>query len=282
MPTVELCFETAASEQERLIAALAGRGFHGFRQSDRALKAYTDAARWSSERRERLVGELRTSGLPPFEAREIADENWNARWEASIEPVAAGPFLIKPSWTDAPPAHTDKTALEIDPKMSFGTGQHASTRLALRLLADVARPGDRVLDAGAGTGILAIAAARLGAAPVLAFDTDPRTEQNARENIRRNGVGDQVTFRVGALSGVPETGFDLVLANIRRAVLIELLPAFAEKLNADGRVVLSGLMREGRDVMLEAAAAHRFQVVAERTEEDWWAVALRAGERERG
>ncbi|NBB74695.1 MAG: methyltransferase domain-containing protein, partial [Bacteroidetes bacterium] len=172
-----------------------------------------------------------------------------------------------------------KHILEIDPKMSFGTGYHESTRLMLRFLPDLIRGGECVLDAGTGTGILAIAAVRLGAASVIAFDISRWAEENARENVALNDVGDRVDVRLGPIrEAVPETGFDVVLANIERDPLLALLPAFAEKLRAEGRLVLAGLTDADEPAMRSGIAEQGLTIEREIRENEWWSVVLRHAE----
>jgi ribosomal protein L11 methyltransferase len=303
--TLELTLRVAAPDQERLIAALRPLGFERFWQEEQRLRAYVPAASWGEREREQMETQLRALEVEgPLTIRPVVEKNWNAHWEAGLAPVDAGLFLVKPTHTEAPADHEARFVLEIDPEMSFGTGHHESTRLALRLLAVAHEAGDlrgaRVLDAGTGTGILAIAAARLGAARVLAFDTDARVLDNARQNLTRNGIaaesehggsehggsehGGPVELRAGAFAeAVPdEDGFDLVLANINRGVLSELLPAFRRRLAPGGQVVLSGLLASDRLPMLDCAAACGLAPQQEANESEWWAVRLGVGARGRG
>jgi ribosomal protein L11 methyltransferase len=284
MKTLRLALDVPDRYHEFLIAELADLDFDSFEQEDDRLVAYVPAARWNDARRETVERWLRAHDLPDaFEEQLVRDENWNARWEESVRPLAVGRFLIKPTWADLPPEHADKLLLEIDPKMSFGTGYHESTRLALRFLPGLVRGGETVLDAGTGTGVLGIAALKLGAASVVGFDIDPWSHTNATENALLNGVADRFEVREGSLDVVPEDGFDLVFANINRNALLELMPGFAAKLaqpapasrkaggaNAGGRVVFAGLLRTDREVMLEAAGAAGLALYDEATENEWW------------
>ena len=270
MNTIELTLHVPDHLHEFLIAELTDLDFEGFVQEEDRLLAYVPAPRWSDVKREHVERWLLAHGTDaPLIERVVRPQNWNARWEETIRPLAVGPFLVKPTWTDVPPEHAGKILLEVDPKMSFGTGYHESTRLVLRALPDLVRTGARVLDAGTGTGILAIAALKLGAATAVAFDVDPWAQANAVENFYLNAVAERVTFRAGPIDVVDETDFDLVLANINRNALLDLLPAFAEKTKPGGRLALAGLLRQDRERMLEAAA-HAFTPVHEATEGEWW------------
>ena len=275
MDTVELTVYVQEEWQEFLIAELGDLDFVVFRQDDAAVNAYIPAPRWNDVKREHVEHWLRSHGLiVPVEESVIRSQNWNERWEETIQPVAIGPFLVKPTWADVPDAHRDKILLEIDPKMSFGTGYHASTRLALRFLPDLVNAGDHVLDAGAGTGILAIAAVKLGAEWAVAFDHDPWSQQNAVENFYLNAVDAKVAFRHGSIDQVPESSFDLILANINRSALLSMFSAFAQKIKLDGRIILSGLLGRDHDRLLAAAAEHRLAAVKEAAEGEWWTVVL--------
>lgn len=273
MDTIELVIPVAETRHETLIARLEEYGFSGFQQAEGALKAYIGADDWSRGKSQYVKAWLRRQSVADeVEERRIRPENWNAQWEESIQPLVVGPFVVKPTWAAPPPDAGERHVLEIDPKMSFGTGYHESTRLMLRFLPELVQPGARVLDAGTGTGILAIAAVRLGAASVLGFDISAWAEANARENIELNGVAGRVAVRQGAIDVVPEAGFDLILANIERDPLIELLPAFADKLVDGGRVALAGLTHDDRPRMREALATHGFTIERDAAENDWWAV----------
>ncbi len=207
---------------------------------------------------------------------EIDPQNWNATWEASIQPISVPPFLIRPSWYEPDASEQGLIDLLIDPKMSFGTGYHETTRLMLGAIAELSTPGQHVLDAGSGTGILAIAACKIGAEKVVAFDFDEWCAINARENFEQNGCADQVTWYTGEMSCVPADKFDLILANINRNVLIEILPALRTRLHPAGIIVLAGLLTKDRDLMLEHISNACLIVSGEDAENEWWSVRLGA------
>ncbi|MFO8098698.1 MAG: 50S ribosomal protein L11 methyltransferase, partial [Salinibacter sp.] len=151
MDTVELLLSVPAADQDWLLGLLDTTAT-GFVQEPNMLRAYVPAASWSAATHEALTARLRAAGYPDaLTVRSVAEQNWNDAWEANITPVRVGPFLVCTTTTDVPSEHADATVLRIDPKMSFGTGHHATTRLALRLLADAVTPGDRVIDVGTGT-----------------------------------------------------------------------------------------------------------------------------------
>ncbi len=270
--TIAVKINVPEAYQEFLIAELADLDFESFEQHDLHLTAYIPSSRWNDVTRETIGLWLAAQDLPAgVEEQVIADQNWNRTWEETIRAVSVPPFLIKPTWQDVPPEHRDLILLEIDPKMSFGTGYHESTRLLLRMLPDVIERGDQVLDAGTGTGILGIAAVKLGAATAVAFDIDPWSQENALENVYINKVDDRIDVRPGSIELVDERGFDVVIANINLHVLAGLLPIFVEKLAPDGVILLSGVLVRDRDRLLRSASRRGMTLRTERTENEWWA-----------
>ena len=271
MDTVELTLSVPSLEHDRLIAWLDDSAT-GFVQNEAELIAYIPVEEWSDTIREHLKAHLQADGYDDaLTVRLLADQNWNETWEQSISPVRVGPFLLCGTSTPLPPEHADATVLRIDPKMSFGTGHHATTRLALELLAEAVTPEDAILDVGTGTGVLAIAACKVGARTALGVDTSSKAITNARENVAQNSVADCVQLKHGSMDVVPNTTFDVIAANITRDILLDLLPSFHARLAANGRLLLSGLLISDRTRMLEALAANHFTVEKEATENGWWA-----------
>ena len=276
MDTVEVTLSVPLLDHDRFIGWLDDRAT-GFQQTDATLTAYVPADDWSAALRERLEDRLRADGyVDALSLRLVADRNWNAAWEASVTPVRVGPFLLCRSGLDVPAEHDDAAVLRVDPEQSFGSGHHASTRLTLRLLIDAVAPDDTVVDVGVGTGVLAIAACRLGAEHVVGVDTDPGAVDNARANVTQNDVAGRVTVREGSVEAVPaDTTADILAANITLDTILDLLPALRTRLAADGDLLLSGLLTSQRTRMLEGLAAHDLTAAQEVSEDGWWAVACR-------
>ncbi|WP_263790212.1 50S ribosomal protein L11 methyltransferase [Salinibacter sp.] len=271
MDTIELTLTIPPVEHAPFLAELEEPAT-GFVQIDTELRAYVPADRWAAVDQKQLEARLAADGHPDaLSIRPLESKNWNAVWEDTLSPVRAGPFLVCPTSVAPPSGRDDATVLRIDPEMSFGTGHHATTRLALRLLAEALAPGDRVLDVGTGTGVLAIAACRLGADAARGVDTNPDAVRNARENVRRNEETDRVTVQEGSVDVAPGTRYDLVAANITRRVLLELMPALVARLAPGAALLLSGLLRPQRDDIRDAAASHGLALDAEAAEEGWWA-----------
>lgn len=275
--TIEVAIPAPSDLQEYLIAELLELDFESFLQEDDALTGYIPPPRWNDVARDTIEHWLRANGIyEPIREQIIEPRNWNEAWEETIQPVSAPPFLIKPTWAAIPEGEEKRIVLEIDPKMSFGTGYHETTRLMLRMLPETVREEDVVLDAGTGTGVLAIAALRIGAASALGFDVDEWAFDNANENALINGVSDRFEVRIGDLDVVDDFAPDVILANIHLSVLIEMMPKFRSRLPDGGRLLLSGVLRTDREAMLASIAQNGFELVDEAFEGDWWALLTRA------
>jgi len=202
----------------------------------------------------------------------VPEVDWAEEWKKGVGAHDLGALAIVPPWLaeGRDPART----IVIEPEMAFGTGEHQTTRGVVRLLPALLRAGDRVADLGAGSAVLSIAAAKLGAEQVFAIELDHDSIANANDNVTRNGVADGVTVLEGD-AGVllPLVApVRVVLANILSSVLLELLPRIADALTPDGEAILSGILVEERPMMLEALAAGGWRVVAEDVEGTWWSV----------
>jgi ribosomal protein L11 methyltransferase len=204
--------------------------------------------------------------VPPYEATQLEDQDWNRLWMDRFKPLRFGNRLwVVPSWHKPPdPAAAN---LILDPGMAFGTGTHPTTALCLQWLDSADLQGKTVIDYGCGSGILAIAALKLGAARVLAVDIDPQCLAVTRENAQRNDIGDELWIGLpGDLPG--GISADILLANILAGPLIQLAPAFATLLKPGGNLVLSGLL--GSQVN-DCLAAYRtsFNMNPPQIEGDW-------------
>ena len=274
MPTVCLRLPVPGAHREPLVAELSDLGFDAFEETDDALVAYGPARVWDGPAREQVDAWLEALGVPPVEAEVLEDRNWNAAWEATIQPLAVGRFVVAPTWAELPDL-AGRALLRIDPKMAFGTGYHETTRIVLRLLpgAVAAMPGraPAVLDVGTGTGVLALGALRLRPdARALGVDIDPWSAANATENAALNGLAGRFEVREGSLDVVPEDGFGLVVANIIRSILEPMYAALVAKRAPGAPLVLSGLLAAERDGAVAALAALGMALRAEAAENEWW------------
>ena len=269
--TIVLALRIPETLREPLIADLADLGFDAFEETDDALRAYIPAPAWDAVGRETVDRWVRAAGLATEDVvteEVIEDQNWNETWEASIQPIEVGPFIVAPTWAEVPEG--GRTVLRIDPKMAFGTGYHETTRLALNLLADHVPEGARVLDVGTGTGILAIATLLRGASSAVGVDIDPWSVTNGQENAALNGVSDRFEVREGSVEAVPETGFTFGIANIIRSILQPLVPEIVARLAPEAPLLVGGLLQTERDGFVAALAEAGYAPVSEATENEWW------------
>jgi ribosomal protein L11 methyltransferase len=200
---------------------------------------------------------------PAFDLAQLGDEDWVGRSQAQFGPIriTAGLWIV-PSW-HAPPDPRARV-VRLDPGLAFGTGSHASTRLVLQSLEKTVRPGDRVLDYGCGSGILAIVAGLLGAAEVAATDIDPQALETTAANAALNGVA----VHTSPPDRLPPGTFDLVLANILAGPLVALEPLLAARTRTGGRIALSGIL-EAQAHEVAQAYARDFDVAMGATDEGW-------------
>lgn len=206
---------------------------------------------------------------------DAAPIDWTERWKDRLTAYELGALTVVPPWLaeGRDPAHT----IVIDPGMAFGTGDHPTTRGVIRLMQPLIRHGDLVADLGAGSAVLSIAAAKLGAARVAAIELEHDSIENAESNVRANGVERIVTVIEGDAGVLLQlvAPVRVIVANIISSVLLSLLPAMRAALAPGGHVVLSGMLCEERAGMLTQLALHGWLVDAEDTEELWWSVAIR-------
>jgi len=276
---VEIAVGVDPAAFDIIAGALTAEGFDGFWEDGNVLRAYTAHDRFDGSRLDALrtmLGELAARlSLPPpsLSMRVIPEENWNRRWEETIQPLrVTDRIVIAPTWHPHPAGPGD-IVITIDPKMSFGTGYHETTRLMIALVERYAAPGIRALDAGTGTGVIAIAALKLGARSAVGFDTDEWAYDNARENAALNGVADRFTVLHGDLAVVPPGPYDIVAANIQKNVIEQMLPGLLERLAPGGTMLLSGLLVTDDAAMRSVLAHHGVSVAEARTEAEWIAYA---------
>lgn len=207
------------------------------------------------------------------------DQDWSEEWKRGLQPRRVGrTFIVAPTWTSPQVREGDRVIL-IDPEMAFGTGEHATTRGALRFIEVCVQPGDRILDVGTGSAILAIGAAMCGASEVLAVEYDEDAILNAKDNVERNGVANVVTLDTAMVDDAylakrGDSAFQLIAANVLSSVLHPLLPAFHRALRPQGYLILGGILEAEADDMIEAAEAAGFMLRAEDLEEEWWGALL--------
>lgn len=235
--------------------------------------AETDDLEQQRSRLEAGLDEIRAAGLgavDPARFSWVQEEDWAHAWKAYFRPTQVGDRLVVvPTWENYTPA-AGEIPLYLDPGMAFGTGTHATTALCLRWMEELVQPGSRVIDVGTGSGILAVAAKRLGAAEVVAIDIDPVAVETAEQNARQNGV--EVDVRRATLDQVPEGDADLIVANIIASVIVDILPEVVARLKPGGRFLASGIIAEKKDAVGEAMTEAWLLPLGVREQDGWVAI----------
>jgi ribosomal protein L11 methyltransferase len=209
-----------------------------------------------------------------IEPRRVESTDWSTRWREGLGPRKLGRLTILPSWLPEA-SEPDPLTIVLDPETAFGSGEHGSTRAALTLLSRLLRPGDRVIDLGSGSGILTIAAIKLGAARAIGIEIDAEANEVAARNAARNEVSDRVEFLEGdAAVLAPLVGpADLLLSNILRAVNTALLPVIIKAVRPGGSAVFSGMEQPEAEEFRRILTDAGFKPVQETLDAGWWGVA---------
>lgn len=265
---------TAPEERDRLGAWLVARtGLAVEEREDGTLVTFAP----DEAEAERLIAELGRELAAPAETsrRPIEPADWSTRWREGLAARSFGRLTVTPSW--APSPSSDGPVVVLDPETAFGSGEHGSTRVALALLERFVRSGDYVLDLGSGSGILSIAAVKLGAWRAIGIEQDAEANLVAARNAERNDVAGSVHFLEGdAANLAPLLGpADLVLSNILRVVNTALLPEIGSALRPGGVAIFSGMEAAERPLFVPPLEAAGFTVEDELTDTGWWGVAAR-------
>ncbi|MCK5136765.1 MAG: 50S ribosomal protein L11 methyltransferase [Bacteroidales bacterium] len=241
-----------SSEREILLAKMFQIGFEGFVESEEIIQAYIVQEQYSGDDLNQMVDELLSLGMKvQYRFHETEDQNWNEEWKKKFNPVIIGDLvLIRAPFHDA--SRDLPCTIIIEPKMSFGTGHHYTTRLMIIEMMKHDMRGSRVLDMGCGTGVLGICACMQGAERVLGVDHDQWAYENALENVDRNGAT-MMEVRLGDVNSLGSEVFDIVLANITRKTLVQDMPEYTSHLVDRGILIVSGILAEDVQYVLNAA-----------------------------
>ena len=250
------------AEQEIAIAELIAAGFEGFEELENSLLAFISSEDYDPETLEQLSSRYHWE----LDIDTIAETNWNQLWESNFSPVRVGDFAaIRAAFHEPVPGTRHEVI--ITPKMSFGTGHHATTCMMIEHVSEMDLTGKIVFDFGTGTGILSILAEKCGAEEITAIDNDSWSIKNARENIEMNMCNRIKLLMMDQLP--PEKKFDLILANINKHIILEHLPAMPAHLNKNGIILLSGLLVEDEKDIEIAAGKLPLKLVEKKTGRNW-------------
>jgi ribosomal protein L11 methyltransferase len=212
-------------------------------------------------------------GIGRVTMESVNEQDWSESWKEFFKPLHIGErILVHPSWEEVSESPSRDILIQIDPEMAFGTGGHSTTKLCLELLESVLKCGERVADVGAGSGILSIAAVKLGAREVVAVDVDERASVVARENFQRNDVAARIHVICGDGLSAVKGRYDLIVSNISTKIILSMIPDFRSYLNDDGRLILSGILEREAPEARNALGNSGFMVLGTRYDEEWMGI----------
>jgi len=258
----------SSTEKEILFALMAQIGFEGFVEGEDDIQAFINEEAYVPEALNQLIDELAGLNIKvQYRFHRTEDQNWNEEWEKKFDPVVIDErVLIRAPFHDS--SNDLECTLVIEPKMSFGTGHHHTTKLMIREMGNHLLEGKKILDMGCGTGVLGIYACKKGAARVLGVDIDQWAYENSLENIKRNGVT-AMEVRLGDVSVLYKDKFNMILANITRNTLVRDMSVYTEHLLDQGLMVISGILAEDVQFVLNEAYKCDLKHLSTGEESNW-------------
>ena len=271
---VEFTINPMSADASDLLAAIAGdAGFETFEEAENGLKGYVQQSLFDEDALRSCIADFPIEGISIiYNVREAEDRDWNEQWEQEgFEPIIIPPLAIHDG--RHLPEVESEISIEIDAKLAFGTGTHETTRMICKeLISTVPELEEvRVLDCGTGTGILSIAALKLGASEAVGYDIDEWSADNARHNAVINRVDERFTSLLGDASVIDtiEGEFDFVLANINRNILLADMPRFVSKMHTGSKLILSGFYTADSLLLIQKAADLGLTFVSQNQDQDW-------------
>ena len=275
---VDFTISPYSADASDVLAAMAGEaGFETFEETETGLKGYVQQSLFDVSALKAALEDFPFEDTTiGYDIREAEDRDWNEQWEQEgFEPIIISDNLIIHDGRHLPDSTPD-IAIEIDAKLAFGTGTHETTRMICSTLLEL-QPKGRVLDCGTGTGILSICALKLGAQEAVGYDIDEWSVDNARHNAVINQVDNRFTSLLGDASilNKVEGTFDLVMANINRNILLNDMPQFVSKMNADATLILSGFYTDDCQILIEKAQALGLTLQQQKEDQQWACLVLK-------
>jgi ribosomal protein L11 methyltransferase len=269
MDYTNVIFKQITLEQsEILIALLANIEYEGFAELDDSLTASIPSSLFNKQELKSVCDDLNVA----YEVEVVKEQNWNAEWEKSFEPVIVEGFCTIRAHFHTMDVKTIHDIV-ITPRMSFGTGHHATTQLMIETMKDISFNDKKVLDFGTGTGVLAILAEKLGAASITAIDNDEWSYSNAIDNCKQND-SKHIEVAQGSLEDIGTAGFDIILANINRHILLQYMTDMYNQLSKGGNLLLSGVLTEDEHIIKDAATSTGFRYISKREKNNWLCIAF--------
>ena len=274
---VDFTISPYSADASDVLAAMAGEaGFETFEETETGLKGYVQQSLFDLSVLKTALEDFPFEDTTiSYDIREAEDRDWNEQWEQEgFEPIVISENLIIHDGRHLPDSTPD-IAIEIDAKLAFGTGTHETTRMICSTLLEL-QPKGRVLDCGTGTGILSICALKLGAQEAIGYDIDEWSVDNARHNAVINQIDNRFTSLLGDASilNKVEGTFDLVMANINRNILLNDMPQFVSKMNADATLILSGFYTDDCQTLIEKAQTLGLTLQQQKEDQQWACLVL--------
>ena len=271
MDYTEVRFYNDATLNEAIIAWLGDNDFDMFEERPDGVNAYIEAKLFKEDDLIKILQSIPGSGENiRYETSFIKDQNWNKKWESNFEPV----FIAGSVYIRAPfhPKSVDfQYEIIIEPKMSFGTGHHATTSLMIQCILKLSLKNKVVLDMGCGTAILSILADKMGAKSIIAVDIEEWAYLNSLENCEMNNVKN-ISVLKGDVSLIKEKKFDVIFANINRNILLNDLHSYSDSLNSGGEILLSGILAGDKEIINQCALKYGLSFKSQKEENNWLAV----------
>ncbi|HMQ68136.1 MAG TPA: 50S ribosomal protein L11 methyltransferase [Ignavibacteria bacterium] len=274
---IEVQISFNKNNYENICSELYLNGIENILEEEGALKLYfSENEKEKIESLKKILVNKKIIGEDEFTAENYEGKNWNEAWEESIEPVyISDKIVVYPSWKKSDVIAKaengkDRILIEIDPKMSFGTGHNETTQLVLELMADYIEGNEeKLLDFGTGTGILSIAGIKLGVNSATAIDTDNDSIENAGEYFVKNNVHEKINLLNSDITELEEDSFDVICANIIRSVIIDRIEHISEKLNINGKLFISGVLLSEDQEVLEYLTQFDFEIIDISSKAEW-------------
>lgn len=272
----QFTIQTSPLNNEEISGLLWQLELSGITETDNGLIIYADETKnFSVENIKQILDKaIEENLIKKYELteEEFEDKNWNEEYEKNVRIIEVSEkIVIKPSFKEYK-AKEEQIVITIDPKMSFGTGEHETTRLVLMMLEKYIKKNDFVLDVGSGTGILAIGSVLLGAKKAIGIDNDEWCLLNGIENVKQNNLEEKVEIRLCELHQIEEKNFDLIIANINKHILLDISALLQNKLKKDGVLILSGLLFSDEEDIISMYHSNDFRFIEKKLMNEWIAL----------
>lgn len=252
---------------EILVAELAELDYDSMMETEAGLEAYIKPAAFNEDDLKAIFARYKQAEIS-YSVEEVQERNWNEEWEKNYDPISVEDKILVRATFHQPRPEVEHEII-INPRMSFGTGHHDTTYLMLKNQLEIDHRSKRVIDAGSGTGILAIMAEKLGASEVIAYDNNAWSAENAPENVELNNCAN-ITVLEGTIDTLNLKGkFDIILANINKNVLLEEMNSYVNHLSEGGILLLSGFYEKDEEDMVMAANSHQLNLTGKAVRNNW-------------